>query len=141
MIRLLKKRGKVASKPCDGIEVPNLSMRKRRRFLLPEEAKKLLDKCENKELKFAIFCALHAGMRKLEVIEARSSWFDMDAKLIHIQATDTFQPKDRDCRTVPMTDALHRYLQTVDLSHEYAFAPTAVRGRAIGTTFEKHSMV
>jgi hypothetical protein len=31
-------------------------------------------------------------------------WFDLGAKTIEIRATATFGPKDRDARTVPLTD-------------------------------------
>lgn len=97
------------------VVLPALPMRPRRGFLLPAEARKLLDACEDPSLKFALFCGLQAGMRKKEVIEARPGWFDMEQKLIHIQKTPTFEPKGRENRTVPMTDEFHQWLTEVYL--------------------------
>jgi len=55
---------------------------------------------------------LHAGLRKDEVIEARVPWFDLEAGLLHVQKTPSFQPKDRDNRTIPLTDEFSKWLQT-----------------------------
>ena len=100
----LVENGKLQSNVALNVRVPKLPMRRRRKFLLPQQALKLLDAADdNPGLKFAIYCGLHAGLRKMEVIEARPDWFDMEAGLLHIQSTETFQPKDRDNRTIPLT--------------------------------------
>ncbi|WP_395739332.1 tyrosine-type recombinase/integrase [Prosthecobacter sp.] len=102
----LMERGVVVRDPTAGIKVPKLKMRHRKVFLLPAEARRLIDECpeDDRDLKFALYCGLHAGMRKLEIIEARPEWFDLEAGLIHVQATPTFEPKGRDNRTIPMTE-------------------------------------
>lgn len=107
----LIERGVVVRDPTAGIRVPKLKMRHRKVFLLPADARKLLEACEGKELKFALYCGLHAGMRKKEIIEARPEWFDLDEGLIHVQATATFEPKGRDNRTIPMTMEFKAWMQ------------------------------
>lgn len=111
-LKWMVERGKLARDVTKEIKMPKLPMRRRRNFLLPAQAQKLLDASEgNPGLKFALYCGLHAGLRKLEIIEARPNWFDLDGRLLHIQATDTFQPKDRDNRTVPLTDEFIQWLR------------------------------
>jgi hypothetical protein len=127
----LVEKGKMPSDITTSIKVPKLPMRRRRQFLLPLQAQKLLDAADDKPgLKFAIYCGLHAGMRKLEIIEARPNWFDLDAGLIHIQATETFQPKDRDNRTVPMTNEFKAWLLTsYGIQEPFMLEPKAKHSR------------
>ena len=126
----LMESGKLARDPTSGIVPPKLRMRARQRFLLAHEARALVEACAEAELKFAILCGLHAGMRKLEVIEARPQWFDLEAGLIHIQKTATFEPKDRDNRTVPMTEELRAFLRDYGLRAPFMLAPQVTHGRA-----------
>ena len=72
---------------------------------------KLIAKCDREDLKFVLFCGFHAGLRKAEIIEARPDWFDLRSGLIHVRKTDTFRPKDRNERTIPMTKALRTFLR------------------------------
>lgn len=124
-------KGKMPSDITTSIKVPKLPMRRRRQFLLPKQAQKLLDAADDKPgLKFALYCGMHAGMRKLEIVEARPNWFDLEAGLIHIQATETFQPKDRDNRTVPMTNEFKAWLLTsYDIQEPFMLEPKAKHNR------------
>ncbi len=108
----LVEKMKIPVNHAAAIKTPKLSMQVRRTFLMPDQAKALLDACTSPCLKFALYCGLHAGMRKLEIIEARPEWFDLKAGLIHLQATSTFQTKDRDARTVPLTAEFKAWLET-----------------------------
>jgi integrase len=124
--------GKLTLNIVGSVKAPKLRMRCRGRFLLPDEARKLLAACDScpaplkrghknrpkpietfvdDGLKFAVYCGLHAGLRKNEVVEARPGWFDLDAGLLHVQATATFEPKDRDNRTIPLTDEFKTWLR------------------------------
>lgn len=107
----LIERGVVTRDPTAGIKVPKLKMRHRKVFLLPPDARRLLDACTDSDLKFALYCGLHAGMRKKEIIEARPGWFDLEEGLIHVQATPTFEPKGRDNRTIPMTEEFKAWMR------------------------------
>lgn len=144
-IAWLIERGVLVRDPTAAIKIPKLKMQARRRFLMPEEARLLLAACDEQSpdrrkkleelqeeraaLKFAVMCGLHAGMRKLEIIEARPDWFDLTAGLIHIQATATFEPKDRDNRTVPMTDELKAFLQGYGLRKPFMLHPSVEHGK------------
>lgn len=144
-IAWLIERGVLVRDPTAAIKIPKLKMQARKRFLLPDEARKLIKACdetasarrkktddikaEAEGLKFAVMCGLHAGMRKLEIIEARPEWFDLQAGLIHIQATSTFEPKDRDNRTVPMTDEFKTFLQGYGLRTPFMLRPEVQHGK------------
>jgi integrase len=123
-------RGKLSTDPTAGIVVPTLPMRTRRPFLLPQEARQVLETCLDDKLKYCLYCALHAGFRKLEVIESVDTWFDLDAGLIHIDATPTFEPKDRDKRTIPITDEFRAWLKNVyKLQRPFMLAPEVKHGK------------
>lgn len=126
----LVEKGKLPINPAAGVQPPKLPLRRRRHFLLPDQARKLLDACDGQPgLKFAIYCGLHAGMRKNEIIEARPDWFDLHNNLIHIQATATFQPKDRDNRSVPLTREFRNWIETsYGLQEPFMLEPKATHG-------------
>ncbi|MBL9115490.1 MAG: tyrosine-type recombinase/integrase [Verrucomicrobiaceae bacterium] len=132
----LYERGKIASNPAAAVVMPKKLLRKRRSFLMPKDARRLITDCEDLHLKFACYCALHAGLRKLEVIEARVNWFDLDAGLLHIQKTPTFEPKDRDNRTIPLTNEFRQWLKEVFWQAGipepqcFAFRPEVQKGKA-----------
>jgi integrase len=126
----LMERGIVSRDPTTGITIPKLRMRSRKVFLMPADARRLIDECTEPGLKFALFCGLHAGLRKLEIIEARPEWFDLEEGLIHVQATTTFQPKSRDNRTVPLTDEFRAWLlDEYKLQKPFMLAPKVVHGK------------
>lgn len=139
--RWLRERGKLRSDPTAGIDPPKLPMMVRKVFLSPERARKFLDACEDEEMKFILYCAVQQGMRKMEVIEARREWFDLEEGLIHIQKTETFEPKGRRNRTVPMTDEFRNWLREWLTPHpnplpeaergpdDFMLKPDVVRGR------------
>jgi len=127
--------GKITVNPAKGIVAPKLRQKVRRAFLLPDQARKLIAECSDLHLRFALYCALHAGMRKLEIVEARCDWFDLDAGLLHVQATETFEVKDRDDRTVPLTDDFSAWLKTEfwpngkPPAKSYALKPEVKKGK------------
>jgi integrase len=126
----LMESGRMGHDPSSGIKMPKLKMRARKRFITAAEARAVVEACEDVELRFAVMCGLHAGMRKLEIIEARPEWFDLEAGLIHIQKTATFEPKDRDNRTVPMSEDLRAFLQGYGLRGPFMLASAVKHGKA-----------
>lgn len=129
-MKWLVKRGKIPRDATRDVDIPKLPMRQRRNFLLPHQAVTLLEAASsNQDLKFAIYCGLHAGLRKLEVVEARANWFDLHSGLLHVQATDTFQPKDRDNRTIPLTNEFADWLRAhYTMGSGYVLAPKVQHG-------------
>ena len=100
-----------------------------RDFCREEQRDQLIETAAREDLKFALFCGFHAGMRKNEIIEARPFWFDMTARLIHLRRTPTMNFKDREERTVPMTAEFHDFLLGYGLREPYMLQPTVTKGK------------
>jgi integrase len=100
-----------------------------RDFCREEQRDKLIKTVTRDDLKFALYCGFHAGMRKNEIIEARPFWFDMKARLIHLRRTATMNFKDREERTVPMTEEFHRFLLDYGLREPFMLQPNVKHGK------------
>ena len=90
------------------------AVRKKGRRLFCDHAlvEKLLMHCPDGELKFVLFCGFHAGLRKEEIVEARPEWFDLEAGLLHVTKSETWMPKAKEERTIPLTKAFRQFLAT-----------------------------
>jgi integrase len=53
---------------------------------------------------FVMHAGFEAGLRRNEIVEARPSWFSLKGRSLRVQKTETFRPKDREARAVPLTD-------------------------------------
>jgi integrase len=127
--RLLETR-KVRTNVVKGVQLARLDTKGRTNFCTPVLRDKLIRKCKRDDLKFVLFCGFHAGMRKNEIIEARPDWFDLGAKLIHIRKTPTFRPKDRDERTIPMTNEFKAFIKTYGLRSPFMLHPEVPHGES-----------
>ena len=75
-------------------------------------------------------------MRKLEIVEAVPEWFNLPRRTVEIRATATFRPKDRDARTVPLTDQFAEFLKRYGLRSPYVLQPDVTHESiAIGSIF------
>lgn len=82
---------------------------------------KLIKEATSDELRFILYCGFDAGLRRNEISEARRDWFDLNAGLLHIRKAEkpprlregelSFLIKDRDERTIPLTDAFKNFLK------------------------------
>ena len=99
--------------------------------LKPEDARKLIDACKEPGLKFALYCGLHAGFRKREVIEAVPEWFDLEAGVIRIGPTPTYSPKPRE---ITLTDEFKNWLKEVyGLPSPFMLVPIKAREQRAST--------
>ena len=127
--RWLVKKGAVPKNPLEGIDLPKARAMARKRVLTHGDVASLFRHAKTDDMRFILYCALHAGLRKEEIIEARPSWFDLRAGLLHLQASETWQPKDRDNRTIPLTEEFREFLAGYGLRSPYMIAPEAVKGK------------
>jgi integrase len=121
------KRRIILYNPAGEIEIPRHSRSVRRNFLRLSDVQKLIDNCTDPELRFAIYCGVHQGMRYEEVIMARPEWFDLDARLVHIMASQDWEPKDRENRTVPLTSEFAEFLEEYGNPGEFMIAPRKLK--------------
>jgi integrase/recombinase XerD len=101
---------KLRENPAAFIKTKSLNSAKRRRFCRREQVDALIEECPSVELKFVLYAGFHAGLRKDEIIQARPEWFDIRLNIIHIVESETWKPKDRDKRTIPLTKAFRDFL-------------------------------
>jgi integrase len=108
---------------ADKVIVPRHNKPVRRNFLSLKDAQRLIDHAVDEELRFGLFCALHAGMRFGEVMMARPEWFNLERKLIHIQVSPDWGPKNGSERVIPMTNEFHAFLEHYGLREPFMIAP------------------
>lgn len=80
------------------------------------------------EMELFLFMGFDAGMRKNEMVEARAGWFSKVA--INVSKTPTFTPKDRDERSIPLTNRFRRFLRrefSKGLPAPWVVAPAKVK--------------
>ena len=107
-------KNKVRSNPCDGVTMPKVRQRYRANWIDRETATRLIDGCQDLELKYILLCALHAGMRKGETTMSRPEWFNLSRGFIRIPAQDgEWKPKDGCARTIPLSPKFHSFLTFV----------------------------
>ena len=131
----LVRKNKVRDNPVVGVEMAKLENGVRRQFCDSGLTQKLIDECRDRELRFVLFCGFHAGLRKEEIIQARPGWFDLEQGLLHITHTADWQTKDKDERTIPLTQAFRDFMQNemggaAGLPAPFIIAPKKVQGRA-----------
>jgi integrase len=70
-------------------------------------------KQDAEDLKFILYAGFHAGLRRKEIGMAKVFWFDVEHGLIHAQnmPDEDFTLKDRDNRTIDMTDEFKIFLK------------------------------
>lgn len=115
--------------PALDVQLDRIDHKGRTRFADLELAQRLIANAPNDDLRFVLFCGFHTGMRKLEIVEAVPEWFNLSARTVEIRQTPTFRPKDRDARTVPLTDQFAEFLKRWGLGAPYVLQPDVVQGK------------
>jgi integrase len=107
--------------PTKEIKNHRISQPARTIFAKKEERDAIIEAAKDVELQFILLCAFHAGMRFNEISEARGNWFTVtgESGFVHIQKTETFVPKNKRNRTVPLTKTFRRFL----VKHKFAAKP------------------
>lgn len=100
----------VAINPCKAVKLARYTPKARECFCDRELKARLIQKADRDDLRFVLFCGFDAGLRRGEIVEARRDWFDLDAKILHVRKTSTFMPKDRDERSIPMTEPFVKFM-------------------------------
>lgn len=121
---------KVRGNVVKGVKLAKLDTKGRTDFCTPAMRDKLIAKCKRDDMKFVLFCAFHAGLRKAEIVEARPDWFDLKRLQVHVRKTATFRPKDRDERQIPMTKAFKAFLKGYGLRSPFMLRPEVPHGES-----------
>jgi site-specific recombinase XerD len=121
---------KIRFNPVNGVNLARLDQKGRLLFCPPDLRNKLIGSAPSDAMKFILYCGFHAGLRKNEIIEARPEWFDLERGSIHVRATDTFRPKDREARTIPLTREFQKFLKRYGLRWPFMLRPDVTHGEA-----------
>jgi len=84
-----------------------------------------------REMEMFLFLGFDAGLRKNEMVEARPEWFARQVA-ITIEKTPTFKPKDRDERSIPLTNRFRRFIKREfpnGLPHPWVIQPEKKPGK------------
>ena len=130
----LVEENKLRENPAAFIKTRISTSAKERRFCRREQVDLLVSECLDREMKFILYCGFHAGLRKGEIVQARPDWFDLKLNIIHITESETWKPKDKDKRTIPLTTAFKKFLSEEmavegELPEPFLVYPTKVQGR------------
>jgi len=133
---LVKKR-KIHANPLKELHIGKRVKTWRKDFVRAERVRELIADAPDDEIRFALFCGMHAGLRKLEVVEAPPSWFVLGDGIrrgcINVGETPTFRPKDREERTIPLTTDfeafLRLYLPTLPEGARWVLKPEKKHGK------------
>jgi len=90
----------------------------------------ILPESQARMVGFVVHAGFEAGLRRNEIIEARPEWFSLKQQSILIRKTDTFRPKDREARTIPLTDVFIDFLGNYPMVGKWCIAPDAIRGKS-----------
>lgn len=108
-------------------ELPRIKRRLRQPFCSAAQVAQLIEVAPDDEMRFILFCGFHAGLRRGEIAEARPEWFDLKSGLLHIQRSETWEPKDRDARTIPLTKEFLRFLKKYPLCSPFVLKGTTMK--------------
>lgn len=103
----------------------------RKDFCTPEVRDALITNCMREDLRFVLFCGFHAGMRFQEIVEAKAFWFDLKSRQIHLRKHAGIQFKDREERSVPMTEPFRAFLEGYGLREPYMLHPEVTKGKSL----------
>jgi integrase len=109
--------------PAAKLRVKTPSLAAREDFCSPALRDKLISECPRDDLKFVLYCGFHAGLRFNEIVEAKASWFDLNAGLLHLRKHEGIQFKDGEERTIPLTKGFSTFLRTYGLYRPYMVHP------------------
>jgi site-specific recombinase XerD len=108
-----KKTRRRFDNPTIEIKNPRIACPARTIYATKKERNTIITKAKGDfETEFMMLCAFHAGMRFNEISETRWDWFTLtkDRGFVTIQKTDTFIPKSKRNRTVPLTKTFRTFL-------------------------------
>lgn len=79
-------------------------------FCTKKHKNELIANAPNDDLRFILYCGFDAGLRRGEIDQARVNWFG--GGMLHVRTSDTFQPKDKEERSIPLTRPFAKFLKS-----------------------------
>ena len=138
---LKSERKIIATNPATGISMGRWDYGTKTEYCQPELRDALLkgwrkipveimSKEQARMIGFIMHAGFEAGLRRNEIIEARPSWFLIKGRSVRVQKTETFGPKDREARAIPLTDVFIAFLERYPMNGTWCIAPEIQRGKS-----------
>jgi site-specific recombinase XerD len=138
---LHKERKVIAKNPSKDISMGRWDYGTKANFCSPEVRDALLEgwktipatimaKTQAREIGFVVHAGFEAGLRKNEIIECRPDWFNLKSRSLRVKKTETFRPKDREARSIPLTDVFIAFLEKFPMKGQWCIAPECQRGKS-----------
>jgi len=93
----------------------------------------VMDRSIARMVGFVVTAGFEGGLRKNEIIEARPNWFFIRGQnSLRVSKTDTFIPKGKKPRDIPMTTVFSAFMKTFLVGHKgkWCIAPEIERGKS-----------
>jgi integrase len=113
------KQGLVTENVANRIALSNMGRPFRKTFGNAKMVKVLIRECQDPALKFILFAGFHAGLRKGEIVNCKPSWFDFSTQTISVLRCESFDTKDGEDRTIPLTKDFEAYLRVYRPKGDY----------------------
>ena len=113
------------------ITLPKAAQAARILFCTTDLRDQLIDEAPTWELRLILFAGMHVGFRKNEIIQARPFWFDLNRGLVSVQKTESFEPKDRETRDIPLTKSFLAFLKERPLTEPFLLRPEVTQGKSL----------
>jgi site-specific recombinase XerD len=138
---LQKERTVIATNPATGISMGRWDYGTKTEYCQPELRDALLEgwrkipakimsKDQARMMGFIMHAGFEAGLRRNEIVEVRPSWFSIRGRSLRVQKTETFRPKDREARAIPLTDFFIAFLESYPMKGTWCIAPEIKRGKS-----------
>lgn len=119
----------IRANPVKGIAVVRQMPTRAERYCTREERETLIENCGREDLALTLWLGFFAGLRRQEIVEARPEWVDLEAGVLTVQNTPTFQPKDKEHRRIRLCSRLREFLAGYGLRAPYLLRPEKERGK------------
>jgi integrase len=132
--RWLRDEGGLIKNPMSEVAKPKAKKTRVDRFCQKAERDNLIATCDREDILALLMLGFHAGMRLNEIIQARPDWLrfwqmgDQWHGEIVVHQTDTFFPKDREARSIPMNSKLLVFLKNRKWEGRYLLHPEIEQG-------------
>ena len=109
-------------------------------FLTGNEVERLLDaaKEHSQEIHWVILLGVYLGLRKNEIVNCRWEWFNFHQRMVKVTKSNTFQIKDHEERTIPLSKRLIEALTPHRQESGYLFEERKRPGKVGRYRFDPH---
>ena len=138
------KEGLTRKNPVEEVTLQRVLPTRAERYCSKEERDRLIATlpADRLDLALCLWLGFFAGFRKMDIVEARRDWIDLEGGVITVRSTETHTPKGKRARRIRMSPRLKEfltlYMKTVKFGDSvYLLRPDREQGRKQKTRGQK----